>query len=60
MCSKKRAIPGLFLFIFFLQTIYRIKTLDFIRIRTRIVGVEDEHADHLTTTTAQEHVFISM
>ena len=30
------------------QTIYRIKTVDFSRIRTRIVGVEGEQADHLT------------
>ena len=27
----------------------------FSRIRTRIVGVEGEHADHLTTTTAQTY-----
>ena len=31
------------------QTIYRIETVDFRRIRTRIVKVEDGHADHLTT-----------
>ena len=29
------------------------KTVDFNRIRTRIVGIEGEHADHLTTTMAQ-------
>ena len=33
------------------QTIYRINTVGFSGIRTRIVGVEGEHADHLTTTT---------
>ena len=43
------------LFVYFrsFQTIYRIKTVDFSGIRTRIVGVEGEHADHLNTTTAQ-------
>ena len=35
------------------HTIYRIKIVDFSGIRTRIVGVESEHTDHLTTTTAQ-------
>ena len=35
------------------QTIYRIKTVDFSVIRTRIVWVEGEQADHLTTTKAQ-------
>ena len=36
------------LFVYFrsFQTIYRIKTVDFSRIRTRIIGVEGEHADH--------------
>ena len=43
------------LFVYFrsFQTIYRIKTVGFSGIRTRIVGVEGEHADHLNTTTAQ-------
>ena len=49
----KWANPGLFLFIFVLfKHNIKEKTLGFSRIRTRIVGVEGEHADHLTTTTA--------
>ena len=35
----------------FQQQFYR-KIVDHSGIRTRIVGVEGEHADHLTTTTA--------
>ena len=42
----------LFLFIFVLH--YYIKTVGFRAIWTRIVGVEGEHADHLTTTTAHQ------
>ena len=41
----------LFAYVRSFQAIYRIKTVDFIGIRTRIVGVEGEHADHLTTNT---------
>ena len=50
---KKWAIPGLFLFIsiLFKHKYYR-KTLCFSKIRTRIVRVEGDLADHLTTTTA--------
>ena len=33
-----------------LQTICRIKTVDFSGIRTKTIRVESEHADHLTTT----------
>ena len=44
-------LSGLFLFSFF-QTIYWIKTVEFSRIRTRIIGVEGDHTDHLTATTA--------
>ena len=41
------------LFSFFSNNIrYRIKSVDFSKIWTRIVRVEGEHADHLTTTTA--------
>ena len=29
-----------------------LKTVDFSRIRTQVIGVEGNHADHLTTTTA--------
>ena len=32
---------------------FTAKNVDFSRIQTLIVGVESEHADHLTTTTAQ-------
>ena len=50
---KKWANPGLFLFIFILfkHKFYR-KTAGINGIQTRIVRVEGEHADHLTTTTA--------
>ena len=43
--------PVLF-FIYFcsIHTIYRINIAYFSSIRTRIVEVEGEHADHLTTT----------
>ena len=45
----KWANPGLFLFIFvFSNTNLTVKTVGFSRIRTRIVGVEGKHADHLT------------
>ena len=40
------------------QTIYRIKIVDFSEIRTWIGGVEGDHADHLTTATAQEGIFL--
>ena len=53
--------PRPFLFVYFrsFQTIYRIKTVDFSGIRTQIVGVEGEHADHLTTTTAHPAQMLS-
>ena len=43
------------LFVYFcsLQTQYYRKTVGFSGIRTRIVGVEGEHTNHLITTTAQ-------
>ena len=41
------------LFSFISATIVYIKMVDFSGNQTRIVGVEGEHADHLTTTTAQ-------
>ena len=39
--------------LFFILFKYKLieKTVDVNRIRTRIVGAECEHADHLTTTT---------
>ena len=51
--------PGLFLFIFvlFKQKFY-IKTVGVSGIQTRIVGVEGEHADHFTTTTAKYLTFL--
>ena len=42
----------MFIFVLFKHNLYR-KTVGISGIRTRIVGVEGEHADHLTTTTAQ-------
>ena len=57
----QRANPGLSLFIFvlFKHSFYR-KNLGFSGIRTRIVRVEGEHADHLTTTTAWHQYFYSL
>ena len=48
------ANTGLFLFILvlFIQKFYR-KSIGFSVIQTQIVGVEGEHADHLTTITVQ-------
>ena len=43
--------PLFCLFLFFSNTHFYSKTLGFSRIRTRIVRVEGEHADCLTTTT---------
>ena len=40
------------LFSFFSSTNFTEKPVGFSRIQTRIVGVEDEYADHLTTTMA--------
>ena len=49
----KWAIPGLFfVYVHSFQTKYSRKTAGFSWIRTQIVGIEGEHADHLTTTTA--------
>ena len=54
------ANPGLFLFIFVsLKHKFYRETVGLRSIRTKIVGVEDEHSDHLTTNTAQEIVFFS-
>ena len=61
MFLKKWANHGLFLIIFvlFKHKFFR-KTVGVNRIRTRIIGVEGEHADHLTTTSAQEGCYISI
>ena len=49
ICFK---IPASFLFIFFiLKNKFTEKIVDYSMIRTRIVGVEGEHADYLTTIT---------
>ena len=51
---KKWAVLGLFILFssfIFNHKFYR-KTVDISGIRTRIVGAESKHADHLTTTTA--------
>ena len=45
-------LPFLFIFVPFKHKFSR-KTLGFSGIRTRIVGIEGKHADHLTTTTTQ-------
>ena len=52
------ANPGLFFVYFcsFKQQFYR-KIVNFSGIRTLIVRAEGEHADHLTTTTAQMQTF---
>ena len=41
------------LFLLFTNTKFTEETVGFSGIRTRIVRVEGEHADHFTTTTAQ-------
>ena len=43
--------PGLFIYFRYFRQQFSI--VEFIMISTWIVGVEGEHADHLTTTTAQ-------
>ena len=46
---------SLCLFSSFSNTNFTEKTVGFSGIRTRIVGVEGKHADHLTTTMAQNY-----
>ena len=46
------------LFLFFSDTNFTGKTVGVSGIQTRIVGVEGEHADHLTTTTFLIFIFI--
>ena len=47
-------VPSQVSFVYFhsFETIYRINAVNISEIRTRIVGVEGENADQLTTTTA--------
>ena len=48
------------IFLFIFKHNIKEKTVGFSRIRTLIVGVEGEHADDLTTTTAHQTIeFIS-
>ena len=57
----KWANPGLlFLFPSFQAQIFTEKNVGFSGIRTRIVRVEGEHSDHLTTTTAHAQTIISL
>ena len=59
---KKWANPGLFLFIFviFQNTNFTEIIVVVSGMRTRIVGEEGKYAVHLTTTTAQQHLFSSI
>ena len=55
--KKNGPTPASFcLFLFFSNTIFTEKTADISGIGTRIVRVEGEHADHLTTTMARQGV----
>ena len=49
---KNGSTPASFVFFSSFQIQFYRKSVDFNRIRTQIVGVEGEHTDHLTTTTA--------
>ena len=51
LCFFLKSWPLFCLFSFFSNTMLQ-KTVSFSGIRTRIVGIEGKHADHLTTTTA--------
>ena len=55
---KKRANPASFLFFLFFSNTNLEKTVVLSGIRTWIVRVEGEHADHLTTTTVPANVKI--
>ena len=48
--------PNPSLFVYFRSFLFNNNFVDFSRIRTRIVGVPDEHAEHLTTTTTAQAV----
>ena len=49
---KNGRSPASFLYFRSFQQQFYSKIVDYSRNRTRIVGVEGEHADHLTTTMA--------
>ena len=54
ICFLSVPNPASFLFIFVIfKHNITDKTVGFSGIQTRIIRVEGEHADHLTTTTAQ-------
>ena len=52
--SLKRSTVFCIFFRSFQTQILQENNVDVSRIQTRIVGIEGEHADHLTTTTAQK------
>ena len=52
--------PASFCLFLFFSNNFQNKTEDFSGIRPRIVGVEGEHADHLTTTTFPLHICTQM
>ena len=57
MCKKQIfqwANPGLFI-VYFCSFQTQILYKDFSRIRTRIIRVDGEHADHMTGTTTPTH-----
>ena len=49
----------LFSFFILFKQFYLIKTVDFSGIRTEIFWIENEIADHLTTTTTQFFLFVA-
>ena len=49
---------GLFIYFLSINRFFSEKTVDVTGIRTRIVGVEGKHADHLTTTPAPQNLFL--
>ena len=51
MTNEKFKIPASFSLFSLLSNHIQNKSVDFSEIRTRIVGVEGKHADHLTITT---------
>ena len=59
-CFSEKSGPTPALFGYFgsySNTNFTEKSVDFSGISTRIVGIEGEHADHLTTTPAQKDCF---
>ena len=52
--------PLLFIFVLFKHKFYKKNTVDVSGIRTRIVGLEGEYLDHLTTPTAQNVCYLQL